>query len=131
MVLALRPLPVRRSDDAELWATCSVSKPVRAPRQQRAQRGEAATKAGGRVLAGPDRILFRGVLRSISYMQGLEIFLASIRVLNRDFMAYAQRISEGPMPTCPDLRPEASTALRIYRFGAGVQRGYRTSDRVA
>src|SRR5690348_990894 len=35
------------------------------------------------------------------------------------------------MPTCPDLRPEASTALRIYRFGAGVQRGYRTSDRVA
>ena len=46
------------------------------------------------VLSGPDRILFRGVLRSISYVQGLEIFLASIRVLNRDFMAYAERISK-------------------------------------
>ena len=47
------------------------------------------------VLSGPDRVLFRGVLRSISYVQGLEIFLASIRVLNRDFMAYAERVSKG------------------------------------
>jgi hypothetical protein len=45
------------------------------------------------VLSGPDRLLFRGVLRSISYVQGLEIFLASIRVLHRDFMAYAERVS--------------------------------------
>jgi len=46
------------------------------------------------VLSGPDRVLFRGVLRSISYVKGLEIFLSSIRVLNRDFMAYAARVSK-------------------------------------
>ncbi len=36
------------------------------------------------VLSGPDRMLFRGVLRSVCYVRGLEIFLASIRVLHRD-----------------------------------------------
>jgi hypothetical protein len=69
------------------------------------------------VLAGPDRILFRGVLRSISYMQGLEIFLASIRVLNRDFMAYAQRISKA---LCQHAQTCAQKHQRPYEYiGSG------------
>jgi hypothetical protein len=46
------------------------------------------------VLSGPDRVLFRGVLRSISYASGLEIFLSSVHVLHKDFATYAAAVSE-------------------------------------
>lgn len=45
------------------------------------------------VLHGPDRVLFRGSLRSIAYASGLDIFLASIGVRNCDFIAYAEKVS--------------------------------------
>jgi hypothetical protein len=45
------------------------------------------------VLEGPDRVLFRGVLRSIAYASGLEIFLTSIRVWPWEFMDYAKTVS--------------------------------------
>jgi len=67
------------------------------------------------VLAGPDRVLFRGVLRSISYTQGLEAFLASIRVLNRDFMAYAERISKA---LCHHAQAWAEKHQRPYEYVA-------------
>lgn len=67
------------------------------------------------VLAGPDRVLFRGVLRSISYMQGLETFLASIRVLNRDFMTYAERVSKA---LCQHARDWAEKHQRPYEYVA-------------
>jgi hypothetical protein len=61
------------------------------------------------VLHGPDRVLFRGTLRSVAYASGLDTFLASVRVLNRDFMAYAEKISAG-------LRDHAQTlAARLGR----------------
>jgi len=46
------------------------------------------------VLSGADRVLFRGVLRSLSYASGLEIFLSSVHVLHKDFGDYAAEISE-------------------------------------
>jgi hypothetical protein len=45
------------------------------------------------VLSGFDRLLFRGSLRSISYINGLEIFLSSQRVLIKDFGPYVERLS--------------------------------------
>jgi hypothetical protein len=67
------------------------------------------------VLSGPDRLLFRGVLRSISYVQGLETFLASIGVLNRDFMAYAERVSKS---ICEHAQRFAQKTGRPYAYVA-------------
>jgi hypothetical protein len=67
------------------------------------------------VLSGPDRVLFRGVLRSISYVKGLEIFLSSIRVLNRDFMAYAERVSKS---ICEHAQRFAERYGRPYEYVA-------------
>ena len=43
------------------------------------------------IIAGYDRVVFRGTLRSISYVEGLEIFLRSRHVLNKDFGAFSER----------------------------------------
>jgi hypothetical protein len=45
------------------------------------------------ILSGFDRVLFRGTLRSISYVQGMEIFLSSQHVLLKDFGRFAERVS--------------------------------------
>ena len=37
------------------------------------------------VLSGFDRVLFRGTLRSFSYLNGMDIFLSSQHVLYKDF----------------------------------------------
>ena len=39
-------------------------------------------------LSGFDRVLFRGVLRSISYVQGLDYFMGSERVGFKDFRGF-------------------------------------------
>jgi hypothetical protein len=46
------------------------------------------------VLSGFDRMLFRGSLRSISYSNGMEAFLASQHVLLKDFGRFAEGLSE-------------------------------------
>ena len=46
------------------------------------------------VLSGFDRMLFRGTLRSISYRNGMDIFLSSQRVLYKNFGPFAERLSE-------------------------------------
>src|ERR1041385_4647012 len=48
---------------------------------------------GGRItgtLSGFDRVLFRGTLRSIAHVNGLEVFLYSQHVLLKDFGAYTE-----------------------------------------
>jgi hypothetical protein len=45
------------------------------------------------VVSGFDRLLFRGTLRSISFVDGMDRFLASQRVLYKDFGAFAARIT--------------------------------------
>lgn len=44
-------------------------------------------------LSGFDRVLFRGTLRSISYLNGMEIFLSSQKVLSKDFAPFAEKLS--------------------------------------
>lgn len=45
------------------------------------------------ILAGFDRVVFRGTLRSISYVRGLEIWLASRKVPYKEFGAWAEKLS--------------------------------------
>lgn len=45
-------------------------------------------------LSGFDRVLFRGTLRSLSYLAGLEAFLATHRVRYRDFAAYVEGLTQ-------------------------------------
>jgi hypothetical protein len=45
------------------------------------------------VLSGCDRVLFRGTLRSISYLDGMERLLASYRIPYQQFAAFAERVS--------------------------------------
>jgi hypothetical protein len=55
------------------------------------------TRHSGRIVAilsGFDRLLFRGTLRSIAYVKGLDIFLSSHRVLYKDFGTFAAGVSE-------------------------------------
>lgn len=44
-------------------------------------------------IAGFDRVLFLGTLRSISYVKGLEILLSSQRVLFKNFGQFAEKLS--------------------------------------
>ena len=46
------------------------------------------------VLSGFDRILFRGTLRSISYLDGMDKFLGAQHVLYKDFGRFAEGISQ-------------------------------------
>lgn len=46
------------------------------------------------VLSGFDRLLFRGTLRSLEYQKGFEAFLATHRVLYKDFANFAKRLSD-------------------------------------
>ena len=46
------------------------------------------------VLSGCDRVLFRGTLRSISYLDGMQRLLATYRVPLKQFAAFVQRVSD-------------------------------------
>ena len=52
------------------------------------------------VLSGFDRLLFRGTLRRLSYVSGLQGYLAGHRVLLKDFGAYALALSARIKKTC-------------------------------
>jgi hypothetical protein len=45
-------------------------------------------------ISGFDRVLFRGTLRSISHVKGLEIFLSSQHVLHKNFGPFAKGLSD-------------------------------------
>jgi hypothetical protein len=45
-------------------------------------------------LSGFDRVLFRGTLRSIAHVSGLQVFLYSQHVLFKDFGGYAESLSQ-------------------------------------
>jgi hypothetical protein len=72
-------------------------------------------------LSGLDRILFRGILRSICYRDGMDRFLGAHQILYRDFGAFAdgltERIKVHALRVCQGLqRPyiylESSTACK-------------------
>ena len=64
------------------------------------------------VLSGPDRVLFRGTLLSISHLDGMAMFLSSQRVLYKDFKPYAQRLSDGIIAQAQAIAEEADRPLR-------------------
>jgi hypothetical protein len=54
------------------------------------------TRHDGRIvgiLSGFDRLLFRGTLRSISFLEGMDKFLSHQRVLYKDFVVFAERVT--------------------------------------
>ena len=58
-------------------------------------------------LSGFDRMLFRGTLRSITHVKGLEIFLYSHRVLMKDFSNYVLKLSERLVTHAKELAVKA------------------------
>lgn len=58
-------------------------------------------------LSGIDRMLFRGSLRSIAHVSGLEIFLYSHQVLMKDFSSYVLKLSERLVEHAKELAHKA------------------------
>lgn len=46
------------------------------------------------ILSGFDRMLFRGTLRNLSYSEGMAMFLSIVRVLRKDFGAFAEKVTK-------------------------------------
>lgn len=64
-------------------------------------------------LSGFDRMLFRGTLRSIAHVSGLEVFLYSQHVWFKDFSAYVISLSEGIIE---QAKQTASKLGRPYQY---------------
>jgi hypothetical protein len=64
-------------------------------------------------LSGFDRMLFRGTLRSITHISGLQIFLYSQHVLLKDFGSYVLKLSERVVAHAKEL---ARRAERPYVY---------------
>lgn len=64
-------------------------------------------------LSGFDRVLFRGTLRSIAHVSGLEVFLYSQHVLFKDFGAYADGLSQRIIEQAKDT---ANKLERPYQY---------------
>jgi hypothetical protein len=45
------------------------------------------------IVSGPDRLLLRGTLRSISHVEGLERYLKACGILHKEFVRFAQSVS--------------------------------------
>ena len=66
------------------------------------------------VLSGCDRVLFRGTLRSISYLDGMERLLASYRVLVRGLANSSQRVSDTIKQHAHQLAEKQSVRSSIW-----------------
>ncbi len=52
------------------------------------------------VLSGFDRLVFRGTLRRLSFVEGLQVYLSARHVLLKEFGAHAQAVSERIKEAC-------------------------------
>ena len=64
-------------------------------------------------LSGFDRVLFRGTLRSIAHVSGLEVFLYSQHILFKDFGVYAEGLSQRIIEQAKDT---ANKLGRPYQY---------------
>lgn len=74
------------------------------------------TRHGDRItaiLSGFDRLRFRGSLRSISYLKGLDIFLSTQRVLLKDFGRYVETLSDQVKAQAERIAAEAGRPLEF------------------
>lgn len=72
-------------------------------------------------LSGFDRMLFRGSLRSISYVKGLEIFLYSHHVLMKNFGSYVISLSQRLVTHAKELARKAGRPY-VYLPGSKVSK---------
>jgi hypothetical protein len=70
------------------------------------------------ILSGFDRVLFRGTLRSISFLEGMDKFLSSQRVLYKDFGPFVERISAGVKAHATALAQQTGRPFEYLRSGA-------------
>ena len=73
-----------------------------------------STRIAG-VIGGFDRVLFRGTLRSISFVQGMDRFLASQRILYKDFAAFAARLTARVRAHAEDVAHQTGRPLEYLR----------------
>jgi hypothetical protein len=79
------------------------------------------TRHGDRIegiVSGFDRLLFRGTLRSISFLEGMDRFLSSQRVLYKDFGAFAARITARVRRHAEDMAQQTGRPLEYLRSSA-------------
>jgi hypothetical protein len=67
------------------------------------------------IVSGFDRLLFRGTLRSISFLDGMDKFLSAQRVLYRDFAAVGQRVTERIRAHAEAVAAETGRPLEYLR----------------
>lgn len=70
------------------------------------------------IVTGFDRLLFRGTLRSISFPAGFDRFLASQRVLYKDFAAFAERITTRVRSHADALAQQTGRPIEYLRSSA-------------
>jgi hypothetical protein len=73
-----------------------------------------STRIAGTV-SGFDRLLFRGTLRSISYVNGMDRFLASQRILYKDFAGFAGRLTTRLRTHAEEMAHQTGRPLEYLR----------------
>jgi hypothetical protein len=68
-------------------------------------------------ISGFDRVLFRGVLRSIRYGQGLEGFMGSQRVGFKDFQWFVEKFSAGIKKRAQQIAQRAGRPFQLVASG--------------
>jgi len=68
-------------------------------------------------ISGFDRLLFRGVLRSISYVQGLDWFMGSQRVGFKDFQWFVEKFSAGIKKRAEQIAQRAGRPFQFVPSG--------------
>ena len=68
-------------------------------------------------ISGFDRVLFRGVLRSISYVQGLDWFMGSQGVGFKDFQWFVEKFSAGIKKRAEQIAQRAGRPFRTGNWG--------------
>ena len=79
-------------------------------------------------LSGFDRMLFRGTLRSITHVKGLEIFLYSHHVLMKDFGNYVVGLSERLVEHAKQLASKAGATLCLFALVERFERRTGAAD---
>lgn len=69
-------------------------------------------------VSGFDRLLFRGTLRSISFVDGMDRFLSSQRILYKDFAAFAARLTARVRAHAEGVAQQTGRPLEYLRSSA-------------
>lgn len=70
------------------------------------------------VVSGFDRLLFRGTLRSISFVDGMDRFLSSQHILYKDFAGFAGRLTARLRAHAEDVAHQTGRPLEYLRSSA-------------